>query len=164
MSRADTPRAVRAAGLRRLLWILALASCGKADAGPASPAPSPVSTLGSVEVTAKLLEIPIEFPRKKLYDYVYVMKYRVLKVHRGRIDGDEILVGHYNPTKPRSLAVDKYSGPLGGSVGEFRAGDVHRLALEAPLDEKMPMVGLIDKYVSDRKTRYWALWADRATE
>jgi len=26
------------------------------------------------------------------------------------------------------------------------------------------MVGLIDKYVSDRKTRYWALWADRATE
>jgi hypothetical protein len=150
--------------MRRVFWILALASCGKAGADSAPPARSEVSGLGIVEVTAKLLELPIEFPRKKLYDYVYVMKYRVLKTHRGKVEGDEILVGHYNPVKPRSAAQDKYSGKLGGSVDEFRVGDVQRLALDAPLDEKMPMVGLIDKYVSEKKTRYWAIWADRATE
>jgi hypothetical protein len=150
--------------LTRIFWLLALASCGKAEGGPAAPAPSPGSTLGSVEVTAKLLEIQGEFPRKKLYDYVYVMKYRVLKNHRGRVAGEEILVGHYNPTKPRSQAADKFSGKVGGSVDEFRAGDVHRLSLEEPLDDHMPMVGLIDKYVSEKGTRYWAIWADRVQE
>jgi hypothetical protein len=145
--------------MKRFLWILALASCGKADAGPTATA-SPSSTLGTVEVTAELVEIPGEFPQKKLYDYVYVMKYRVLRTHRGKVEGDEILVGHYNPQKPRSGAQDKYSGNIGGAVERFRVGDVHRLALEAPLDEKMPMVGLIDKYVSRPGTRYWAVWTD----
>jgi hypothetical protein len=147
-----------------LLGMLALASCGKADGGDSAPAPSPGSTLGSVEVTARLLEIPGEFPRKKLYDYVYVMKYRVIKTHRGRVAGEEILVGHYNPTKPRSQAEDKFSGRLGGSVDEFRMGDVHRLSLEEPLDDRMPMVGLIDKYISEKGMRYWAIWTDRARE
>jgi hypothetical protein len=147
--------------MKKLLWVLALASCGKADAGPAAAAPSPRSTLGTVEVTARLLEIPGELPQKKLYDYVYVMKYRVLRTQRGKVEGDEILVGHYNPLKPRSSAEDKSSGKLGGSVERFQVGDVHRLALEAPLDEKMPMVGLIDKYVGLKGIRYWALWTDR---
>jgi hypothetical protein len=145
--------------MKRFLWILALASCGKADAGPTAAA-SPSSTLGTVEVTAELVEIPGEFPQKKLYDYVYVMKYRVLRTHRGKVEGDEILIGHYNPQKPRSGAQDKYSGKIGGAVLQFRVGDLHRLALEAPLDEKMPMVGLIDKYVSRPGTRYWAVWTD----
>jgi hypothetical protein len=147
--------------MKKLLWVLALASCGKADAGPAPADPSAVSTLGTVEVTARLLEIPGELPQKKLYDYVYVMKYRILRTQRGRVDGDEILVGHYNPLKPRRSAEDKFSGKLGGSVERFQAGDVHRLALEAPLDEKMPMVGLIDKYVGLKGPRYWAVWTDR---
>jgi len=150
--------------MKRILWVLALASCGKAEGGPPAPAASEISALGSVEVTAKLVEIPIEFPRKKLYDYVYVMKYRVQKTHRGKVDGETILVGHYNPTKPRSSAQDKFSGKVGGSVEEFRPGDVHRLALEMPLEDKMPMVGLIDKYVSEKGPRYWAVWCDRASE
>jgi hypothetical protein len=147
--------------MRRLFWVLALASCGKADAGPAASGASPVSTLGSVEVTAKLLEIPGELPQKKLYDYVYVMKYRVLRTHRGTVEGDEILVGQYNPQKPRSGAEDKFSGKVGGSVERLLVGDIHRLALESPLDEKMPMVGLIDKYVGQKGVRYWAVWTDR---
>jgi hypothetical protein len=150
--------------MKKILWILALASCGKAEGGPARPAASEVSALGTVEVTATLVEIPIEFPRKKLYDYVYVMKYRVRKTHRGKVEGETILVGQYNPSKPRRSAEDKFSGKLGGSVEEFRPGDVHRLALEMPLDDKMPMVGLIDKYVSEKGVRYWAVWTDRASE
>ena len=144
--------------MKRGLWILALVSCGKADAGPA--AASPVSTLGTVEVTATLVEIPGEFPQKKLYDYVYVMKYRVLKTHRGKADAEEILVGHYNPLKPRASAEDKFSGKLGGAVERFRVEDVHHLALDFPLDDKMPMVGLIDKYVARPGIRYWAIWTD----
>ncbi len=143
---------------KRVVWILALASCGKADAGQGVP--SAVSRLGPIEVTAELVDIPGEFPQKKLYDYVFVMKYRVLRTHRGKVEGDQILVGHYNPQKPRSGAQDKFSGPIGGGVERFRVGDVHRLALDLPLDEKMPMVGLIDKYVAVPGMRYWAIWTD----
>ncbi len=146
---------------RSLHLALLLASCGKADV-PA--APSEVSTLGTIEVTAKIADITGQFPPNKLYDYVYVMKYKVLKTHRGKIEGDEIFVGHYNPLKPRSAATDKFSGKIGGSVESFKVGDVHRLALDAPLDQQMPMVGLIDKYIKEKGVRYWAGWADRAAE
>jgi hypothetical protein len=142
----------------KILWILALASCGRGDAG--SAAASPVSTLGTVEVAATLVEIPGEFPQKKLYDYVYVMKYRVVRTLRGKTEGEEILVGHYNPLKPRSSAEDKFSGKVGGRVERFQVGDVHHLALDLPLDDKMPMVGLIDKYIARPGTRYWAIWTD----
>ena len=159
---------------RAVFVTLLLASCGKADGGPSparpsegrptAPAPG-VSTFGTVEVTARLVDITGQFPPNKLYDYVYVMKYRVLKTHRGKIEGDEIFVGHYNPLKPRSRAEDKFSGRIGGSVESYRVGDVHHLALEAPLEEQMPMVGMIDKYlIKEKGVRYWAIWADRAAE
>jgi hypothetical protein len=160
---------------RTLVLALLLGSCGKTDAGPSTaktPAGGPdsaagsseVSTLGTVEVTAKLVDITGQFPPNKLYDYVYVMKYRVLRTHRGKLEGEEIFVGHYNPLKPRAGAEDKFSGRIGGSVGSFKVGEVHRLALEAPLDQQMPMVGLIDKYIKEKGARYWAIWTDRAAE
>lgn len=61
-----------------------------------------VTALGSAEVTAQLVEIRDTFPPNNLYDYVYILKYAVLEVHRGRIDGKTILVGQYNPLKPRA--------------------------------------------------------------
>ena len=136
-----------------------LFSCSNTDS-----APSPeLATNGDVEVTAKLLAIPSDFPRNDLYDYVYVMKYHVLKVHRGKVDGDTIFVGHYNPLKPRASAGDKYSGKVGGDVHRFQAGDVHRMALEAPLEE-LYMGGIIDKHIAEGGTRYRAIWTDRASE
>ena len=143
-----------------VLATLALASCGKAEAGPAAP---PVLR-GTVEVTAKLMDIPGVFPANKLYDYVYVLKYKVLTVHRGKVEGSEILVGQYNPLKARSAAQDKFSGTIGGTAQRFAAGDVQRLSLEAPLDSTMPMVGLIDKYLLEKSLRYWAIWTDEARE
>jgi hypothetical protein len=148
-----------------LLGTLALASCGKAEAGPAvPPAPGPVAPRGTIEVTAKLVEIPGAFPANKLYDYVYVLKYQVLAVHRGKVEGSEILVGQYNPLKARSAAEDKFSGTIGGTARHFSAGDVHRLSLDEPLESTMPMVGLIDKYLKEKGMRYWAVWTDEARE
>jgi hypothetical protein len=127
-------------------------------------APSPeVSTLGSVEVTARLEAIGGEFPPNKLYDYAYVMKYRVLKVHRGTVPDEYIYVGHYNPLKPRAEAQDKFSGKLGGNVTGFKVGDVHRMALEGPLDQHF-MGGIIDKHIKEKGPRYWAVWTERARE
>ena len=146
--------------LRLLLVILCAAgtvSCAK------SHAPSPeLATNGDTEVTAKLVAIGGDFPPNKLYDYVFVMKYHVLKVHRGNVQGEEIFVGHYDPLKPRATAEDKYSGKVGGNVASFQVGDVHRMALEAPLEE-LVMVGIIDKH-KEKGTRYRAIWTDHASQ
>lgn len=138
------------------LW---LAACGKSI----SPPSTEVTTLGKYEVTARLTQIIGEFPPNKLYDYVYVMKYEVLKVHRGQIEGREIHIGHYNPLKPRISAADKFSGRIGGNVDRFQVGDVHRMAMEAPLDQSY-MGGIIDKHFKEPGTRYWAIWSERAKE
>ena len=137
---------------------------GRARSRVARSAPSPeLAANGDTEVTAKLTAIGGDFPPNKLYDYMYVMKYHVLKVHRGKVEGEEIFVGHYNPLKPRAAAEDKYSGKVGGNVDRFQVGDVHRMALEAPLDEFF-MGGIIDKHIKEKGTRYRAIWTDRASE
>jgi hypothetical protein len=118
---------------------------------------------GDTEVTARLTAIGGEFPPNKLYDYMYVMKYHVLKVHRGKVKGDAIFVGHYNPLKPRATAGDKNSGRVGGDVDRFQVDDVHRMALEAPLGELF-MGGIIDKHIKEPGERYRAIWTDRARE
>src|SRR5207244_8635054 len=110
-----------------------------------------LATNGTVEVTAKLTTIGGEFPPNKLYDYAFVMKYRVLKVHRGTVESDDLFVGHYNPLKPRATAQDKFSGKVGGNVEHFQIGDVHRMALEAPLDQLF-MGGIIDKHIKEKGT------------
>lgn len=130
----------------------------------ANSRPSPeLATNGDTEVTARLTAIGGDFPPNKLYDYMYVMKYHVLKVHRGKVDGEDIFVGHYNPLKTRATAADKFSGKVGGNVDRFQAGDVHRMALEAPLEELF-MGGIIDKHIHEKGTRYRAIWTDRARE
>src|SRR5262249_4380343 len=139
--------------------VAVLASCGRT-----TPAPSPeLGTNGDVEGTARLTEIGGEVPPNKPYDYVVGMEYRGRKFHRGRGQGDTTFVGHYNPLKARAAAQDKFSGKVGGNVTRFQVGDVHRMALEGPLDELF-MGGIIDKHVKEKGTRYRAIWTDRATE
>ena len=142
-----------------ILCVAGLIACGKNDL-----APSPeLATNGTVEVTARLADVGGKFPPNQLYDYVFVMKYRVLKVHRGAVEGENIFVGHYNPLKLRPTAQDKFSGKVGGNVERFQAGDVHRMALEGPLDQLF-MGGIIDKHIKEKATRYRAIWTDRARE
>jgi hypothetical protein len=130
---------------------------------PANEIDAQVTTLGDVEVTAQVVEIPEPFPANDLYNYAYVLKYRVLKVHRGNPPGTEILVGQYNPLKPRDRVQDDVSGKVGGHVQSIRAHDVHRMALASPLDQHW-MGGIIDKYFDRPGTRYWAIWTNPGAE
>ena len=135
---------------------LGVPGCGR---HPADEVDSEVATLGTAEVTAELVEIPAPFPPNDLYNYAYVMKYRVLKVHRGQVPVGQILVGQYNPLKARESAQDDVSGRVGGHLRAFRAGDVHRMALTSPLD-RFWMGGIVDEYFNEKGTRYWAIWTN----
>lgn len=135
--------------------IVTLTACSKSVPNEVDPQ---VSTLGTAEVTAQLVEIPGPFPPNDLYNYVYILKYKVLKTHRGNVPS-EIFVGQYNPLKPREQAQDDVSGKVGGHVKSFRAGDIHRMALESPLDQFW-MGGIVDKYFATSGTRYWAIWTN----
>lgn len=130
---------------------------------PANEVDAEVTKLGTAEITAKLVEIPGEFPSNDLYNYAYILKYQVLKVHRGNVPAGEILVAQYNPLKPREQAQDDVSGKVGGHVTAFHAGDVHRLALESPVDQFW-MGGIVDKYFSVAGTRHWAVWTNPGAE
>jgi hypothetical protein len=119
---------------------------------------------GDIEVTAKLLEIPDRaiFDRP-LYNYATVLKYQVLEVHRGRVRGEIIYVGHYNPAKPRSEVADKRVPEVGGSLKSFRAGEVHRMALEGSMVDHFAG-GILNKYSEeDTDPIYWAVWTDLAS-
>lgn len=142
-----------------MLVCTALYGCAQ----PKSTAPNPnLATLGTVEVTAKLLDTGGEFPPNDLYDYAHVMKYEVIKLHRGKVDGNIIYVGHYNPLKPRASVADERVKEIGGNVTKFVAGDVHHMALAVPIDDNF-MGGIVNKLPeSEKGPIYWAIWTDRA--
>lgn len=123
-----------------------------------------VTTLGTVEVAARLAEVPEgAIFQRELYDYATVLKYEVKTVHRGAVKVGEVLyVAHYNPWKPRAEAADARAKGVGGSVRLFRAGQLHRLALEVPLDD-FYMGGVVDKYFGKHDGPiYWAVWTNAA--
>lgn len=148
-------------GWRGAGWValvLAVTSCGGQPQEPV--ADEKVTTMGHFEVTAKLDEIRGEFVDRSNYDYAFVMKYTVLETHRGTIDGNTIYVAHYNPQKPRSEAADARVPDVGGSVKRFHPGDVHRMALEVPIDDYY-MGGIINRYFEEYSGPvYWALWTN----
>jgi len=143
--------------------------CGLVACGPKSPPANPESAAsaapqrGSIEVIARLEEIPEgAIFKRDLYDYATVLKYRVMKANRGALTNDVIFVGQYNPFKPRSEAADKRVPDVGGNVKQFRAGDVHRLSLEAPIEDHF-MGGIVNKYFGQTTGPiYWAVWTDAA--
>lgn len=135
---------------------------GGCSAGPDPGIDDQVTTRGAAEVTARLVEILSDFPPNKLYDYVYVMKYEVLETHRGGTLPQFIYVGHYNPLKPRNAVVDKRVEDIGGNLQSFKPGEVHRMALESPLDDYF-MGGVINEYGTDPAATpvYWAVWTNQ---
>jgi hypothetical protein len=140
-----------------------LASCGPRPAGPARGGSDPhLATNGTVEVTARLVEIPEgAIFQRDLYDYATILKYEVLAVHRGRVEGDTLYVGHYNPWKPRARAADPRAPGIGGNLRQFQAGQTHHLALEAPIEDHF-MGGIVNKYFGrTTNTLYWAVWTNQ---
>jgi hypothetical protein len=155
MIRSNRPSLLLVLGLS-LLFSSTACTKGGADGSGGN-----VSTAGTAEVTAKLVEIRGELPNIPLYDYAFVFKYEVLKVHRGSVAPKVIYVAHYNPLKSRTAAADARSGAIGGDVEMFRAGDVHRMALNFPIDDHY-MGGVVNRYFDDGvKEIHWAVWTNR---
>jgi hypothetical protein len=137
-----------------------LSSCGNQSETALTPDPH-LATNGTVEVSAKLIEVPEgAIFKRDLYNYTTILKYQVLKVHRGDVNGETIYVGHYNPWKPRTEVADKRVQGIGGNLKRFEAGQVHHLALEVPIDDYF-MGGIVNKYFGqDTGPLYWAVWTD----
>lgn len=130
-----------------------------------------VTKLGRIEVSARLLERPDQFPQLGAYRYTYVLRYAVVKVHRQdprgkyRLEpGDEIFVGHYKPWLPCSAIKDADWGdsPLGGKLDRLVAGEVHRMALDYELADLAPS-GALDYCFPPATNRFFALWTNPTT-
>ena len=150
-----------AASVRVLACLLCLSACRPSHGDGAD---EHTRTLGSVEVTARLVEVPPKAViRRELYDYAGVMKYEVLAVHRGALPvGAVICVAHYNPPKPRAAAADRRVRTVGGNVSLWREGDCHRLALEQGLEDHY-MGGIVDEFFKEPHIpRFWAVWTNFA--
>jgi hypothetical protein len=128
-----------------------------AAASPAAPAPAAAPPLS---VTAKLVEIPSQFPPDDLYDYAYVMRYEVVG---GPLDKQSILVAHYKPRLPRAKIKDQMKSQVSGKLRSFKTGDLHKLELSPDL-KRIWRGALVDDFAAtDRKSvRYWALVTDPA--
>jgi hypothetical protein len=148
---------------RTLVLICALWTSTSCDKPSSKAGHDPqVASLGTVEISAKLLEIPEgAIFERDLYDYATILKYEVIYVHRGPMEkGATVYVGHYNPWKPRSEARDGRVKVIGGDLRQFRAGQIHHLALEVPIEDHF-MGGIVNKYFGQTtNTIYWALWTN----
>jgi hypothetical protein len=127
-----------------------------------------VARVGRIEVTARLIERPEQFPALGAYRYTYVLKYQVLQVHRqdpqGKYElksGDEIFVGHYKPWLPRDQIKDSDWGeePLGGKLTRFVVGEAHRMALDYELQDLAPS-GALDYCFPQSVNRFFAVWVN----
>jgi len=149
-------------GLIFLIWALA----SRVETG----ADAMVQKLGRLEVTARLVERPDQFPQLGAYRYTYVLKYKVIGVHRqdpaGKYllkSGDEIFVGHYKPWLPRSQIKDPDWGTAPRRhAGSVRGGRCPRLALDYELQNLAPS-GALDYCFPPNTNRFFAVWANRTT-
>ena len=143
--------------------LLAAACAGNREAATGPGSDPELAKRGSIEVTAKLVEIPEgAIFKRELYNYATVLKYQVVVVHRGRVRGDTIYVGHYNPFKPRSEAADQRVPDIGGNLKEFRPGQVHRMAMEESMLDHFTG-GILNLYSrEDTDPIYWAVWTNLA--
>ncbi len=144
-----------------LFWVLFGASCSEHHGDGAD---AKVAKLGTIEITARLMEVPQKAViERQLYNYAGVFKYQIEQVHRGALKkGDIIYVAHYNPFKPRYEVADNRILNIGGNAGSLVAGQHHRMALEAPLDDHY-MGGIVNEYFEEHPTViHWALWTNAA--
>jgi hypothetical protein len=140
---------------------LMAAACAKREGAAILGSDPELAKRGSIEVTARLVEIPEgAIFERQLYNYATVLKYEVLEVHRGKVKGQTIYVGHYNPFKSRSQAADRRVQDVGGNLKSFREGQVHRMALEGSMLDHFTG-GILNKYsYEDTDPIYWAVWTN----
>jgi hypothetical protein len=166
-SREAGPGVIRGVAVLTTFVLAAVMLMSRVDTGEDAE----VRRLGRVEVTARLLGRPDEFPAPGAYRYTYVLPYEVLRVHRVAPQlapllkpGARIFVGHYQPWLPRSAIGDAGWGTeaLGGRLTEFVTGAAHRLALDYALEDLAP-AGVLDDQFPPGTNRYFAVWANPTT-
>jgi hypothetical protein len=111
-------------------------------------------------ILARLVEIPGKFPPNDLYNYVYIMKYRVLKVVKGTYTAGEILVGQYNPRIPRKQLHDKMAANVLGNVTAFEVNAKHKLYLIRHIDQVWKDA-VEDDYTDSDMDKYFAVKTDK---
>ena len=127
----------------------------------AVPAASAKTTGDTLVVIARVTEIPGKFASNDLYNYVYIMKYRVLSVMKGAYKAQDILVGHYNPLIPRAQIKDAMKKNVAGNLEKFEVGGKHKLWLVTPID-KVWKDAVDDEYSDSDLGKYYAVRADVA--
>lgn len=145
--------------MRRLVAGFAVLMTGLVMVAGAAEGKKEAKAEGGVDtlvVTARLVEVPGTFPPNDLYNYVYIMKYRILKVHEGDYDEKEILVGQYNPLIPRKEVKDKMEKYVDGDVTKFEEGAKHKLVLIKPID-LVWQEAIEDEYFDVDSDKYYAL-------
>ena len=118
-----------------------------------------VEKVDTLVVTALLAEIPGKFAPNDLYNYVYIMKYKVLKVEKGTYAEKEVLVGQYNPLIPRAKIKDKMDPLVNGNADQFKVGVKHRLKLLTPISAVWNDA-IDDDYIDSELDKYFALQTD----
>jgi hypothetical protein len=154
-----TPKAPKAAPVQKT------ATADKA--APAAPAkketaavPAAVKASGdTLVVVARITEIPGKFASNDLYNYVYIMKYRVLNVVKGTYKEQDIFVGQYNPLIPRSMIKDAMKKNVSGNVEKFEVGGKQKLWLISPID-KVWKDAVDDEYSDSELQKYFAVKTD----
>src|SRR5262245_36819145 len=74
-----------------------LVACGRNSTADRQTPDPHLASLGSIEVTAKLAEIPEgAIFKRELYDYATILRYEVQQVHRGNLTNRTIYVAHYD--------------------------------------------------------------------
>jgi hypothetical protein len=113
----------------------------------------------TLKIEARLIEIPGKFAPNDLYNYVYIMKYRVVRVLKGSYVKKEILVGHYNPLIQRDRIKDKMAEIVHGNVKRFAVQDKQVLTLIRPID-RVWKDAVEDEYTDSDLESYFAIEAD----
>jgi len=91
-----------------------------------------------------------------LYNYATILKYHVLEVHEANWKATRS-TSALQPFKPRSEAADQRVEAIGGNLKTFRSGQVHRMALDVPIDDHY-MGGIVNKYFGlETGPIYWGV-------
>jgi hypothetical protein len=134
----------------------------KPAAAPKVKAPSPSALSNdTLIIMARLDEIPGKFPPNDLYNYVFIMKYRVVEVLKGTYVPKEILVGHYNPLIPRKQLKGPMAKLVKGDISVFEVNTLHTLVLIKPI-EGVWKDAVEDDYPDSDMEKYFAVKADMA--
>jgi hypothetical protein len=124
------------------------------------PVSAQCAKVDTLVVTAQIIEIPGKFAPNDLYNYVYIMKYRVIKVEKGKYAEKELLVGHYNPLIPRRKIKDKMDLLVDGTADKFCVGVKHRLTLITPISAVWNDAIEESDYADSEMDKYFALKTD----